>query len=390
MSIENHYLFVLGSRPILSRCELYGRVTEVLYDPMAGLLLGKDPQFKNPRNLPRDPEQLFLDQLGGTIRMAKVLGEFTLAEAEDQMAKRAKEINPEYTLKLGISGFGMAPNQVFALRDRVKGALKEQGREVRSVRGKESILSSADLFQERIPRRGVEFILWRRDNTVLLAQTVANQNLRNYTLRDHRKPFRDAHMGMLSPKLGQILINLAAPKEGEWVIDPFCGSGTINNEAAVMGYPTVGSDIDAERVAGAKENTKFLAEKFRFETKDSVLFTADATKFPWERYTGVVATEGWLGPNFTASPHPVEQARAEQTVWRMWQKFFARCTARRVVLCLPLYVSAQGAKKSIREKIFAKGRIGEYNVVALFGQPSFTYARAGAHTEREIVVLERA
>ena len=83
------------------------------------------------------------------------------------------------------------------------------------------------------------------------------QDIESYTKRDRERPKRDAKVGMLPPKLAQIIINLAAgqlPEEklqnicdiplgepiprrllGQTVLDPFCGTGVILQEASADG-----------------------------------------------------------------------------------------------------------------------------------------------------------
>ena len=70
------YLLILGRHPELSRAELRGKLDEVFYDEEKNLLIAENLKFINPRELPRGEEQLFIDQLGGTIRMAEVVEEF--------------------------------------------------------------------------------------------------------------------------------------------------------------------------------------------------------------------------------------------------------------------------------------------------------------------------
>src|SRR6266567_1828887 len=49
-----------------------------------------------------------------------------------------------------------------------------------------------------------------------------------------------------------ILNNLASPKE--WVLDPFCGRGTTNYAARILGLPSIG--VDSSRVAAAIAGAK--------------------------------------------------------------------------------------------------------------------------------------
>jgi len=58
----------------------------------------------------------------------------------------------------------------------------------------------------------------------------------------------------LHPRYARALINLTEARRGDSVLDPFCGTGGIVLEAAMMGMRAIGSDIDPEMAAGCKRN----------------------------------------------------------------------------------------------------------------------------------------
>ncbi len=73
----------------------------------------------------------------------------------------------------------------------------------------------------------------------------------------------------LHPRYARALINLTGVKVGGTVLDPFCGTGGIVIEAAVMGMKAVASDFDPEMVAGTRENMDYYGLPLHdFETID--------------------------------------------------------------------------------------------------------------------------
>ena len=52
-------------------------------------------------------------------------------------------------------------------------------------------------------------------------------------MKPHKRPF--FHPGCMSPKRARCMANLARVKEGDVVLDPFCGTGGILIEAGVIG-----------------------------------------------------------------------------------------------------------------------------------------------------------
>lgn len=398
------YLFVLGRNPILSRTELKNFCDEILYDENKSLLLAENLKFENPRNLPKTPEQLFLDRLGGTIRFGEVIGEYRSEnELIASMLQKVQEDKPEGKVNLGISAWGCGRDFLKHFLPETKNAFRDQlNRNCRIVNAPGENLDSGKIFGEKLLRNGFEFLVWRRSEpgfkdvpnpgSYLLAKTVANQNLRNYTLRDREKDFRDARMGMMPPKLAQIMMNLANPRWDEVVIDPFCGSGTLNIEAAITGFQTIGSDLEEKHVFEARQNFEQMSEKFRYEKMSGEFFGCDATKFPLEKASGVIVTEGFLGNVFEkyATPQKIEQEG--DLIVRLWEKIishFEKSTVRTICFCLPIW-KYRGRDFYISEKLFAKIGQSSYIPSALFeGKYTFLYARPDSFVQREICVLQR-
>ncbi|MEK6807835.1 MAG: DNA methyltransferase [Nanoarchaeota archaeon] len=71
------------------------------------------------------------------------------------------------------------------------------------------------------------------------------------------------HPTMLKPKLARLLVNLSGAKEGETILDPFCGAGSILIEAAVLGTKVIGTDFDSEMIARAKKNLEFYKKLYK-------------------------------------------------------------------------------------------------------------------------------
>ncbi len=64
------------------------------------------------------------------------------------------------------------------------------------------------------------------------------------------------HPSSMNPILQRTLVNLAAIKEGQWLLDPFCGTGGALIEASRLGLKSVGIEVDRRIVWGAFRNLK--------------------------------------------------------------------------------------------------------------------------------------
>lgn len=88
---------------------------------------------------------------------------------------------------------------------------------------------------------------------------------------DMNKPVRRESLS-ISPRLVKIMINLSEIKEGEILLDAFCGVGVVLSEGLSQNLKVVGIDRDAKAIDGAKENLewfKFLKENYRLINDDS-------------------------------------------------------------------------------------------------------------------------
>jgi tRNA (guanine10-N2)-dimethyltransferase len=58
----------------------------------------------------------------------------------------------------------------------------------------------------------------------------------------------------LHPKFARALVNLTRTREGEKLLDPFCGTGAILVEADMVGLKALGTDFSEKMIQGAKKN----------------------------------------------------------------------------------------------------------------------------------------
>ncbi|MDQ3699957.1 MAG: TRM11 family methyltransferase, partial [Chloroflexota bacterium] len=62
----------------------------------------------------------------------------------------------------------------------------------------------------------------------------------------------------MAPRKARCLVNLSGVRPGGSLLDPFCGTGSIPIEAALLGLRTIASDVDPAVVAGAARNVASL------------------------------------------------------------------------------------------------------------------------------------
>jgi tRNA (guanine10-N2)-dimethyltransferase len=58
----------------------------------------------------------------------------------------------------------------------------------------------------------------------------------------------------MMPRMARALVNISLADTGEWLYDPFCGTGGILIEASDIGVMAAGGDMDVAMVQGTRSN----------------------------------------------------------------------------------------------------------------------------------------
>ena len=197
----------------------------------------------------------------------------------------------------------------------LKRSLKSTGISARFINKNFENLSSAQIIAEDLVVRGSDFTIIGVEGKTYLWKTIWIQDIDAYSKRDYGKT-RDMLVGMLPPKLAQIMINIASPQEkGKiTVYDPFCGLGTILIESILMQNTEVyGSDISPENIEKTKKNINYARKNFENSIKTAEAMILDAkwiSSSPYLKKTDVIVTEGYLGQVFL--PYNVTHAKIQE------------------------------------------------------------------------------
>lgn len=282
------YLAILGRQPELGLLEL-----ESLY--------GADALERFGNGVAIVSQPLVIDRLGGTQKVAKVLWEGPAGDLLNLPLDTVDLPMRDSKTPFGVSLYGT--NKAHPAVLKVGLTLKKRLRERGSVRlvtpTKGSALDAAQILHNQILDHGFELIIALSNNRMTIARTTAIQDIAWYSRRDYNRPARSAKVGMLPPKLAQIMINTT---DSNFIYDPFCGTGVVLQEALLMGRGAGGSDLATDMVAASKENLSWL-EPERGITSDSWSIShADATKVVLPDAPLAIVSEGYLGPNLSKTP----------------------------------------------------------------------------------------
>jgi tRNA G10 N-methylase Trm11 len=407
-------LLILGRQPALGLAEL-----ESLYGGAKIRPIGEKVAVVDV-----DPCLLAFDRLGGSVKFCKIL---TTLETTDwkKIEKFLAEVGPGHSqtmpegkMRLGFSvvGFEISLKHLEASGLALKKAIKKTGRNVRLVPNKAPELNTAQVVHNQLTGPTGWELVFIRDGTnkTIIAQTVKVQDIDAYTKRDRERPKRDTRVGMLPPKLAQIIINLAVgqlpedklesicdipagepiPRKllGQTVLDPFCGTGVVLQEALLMGYDVYGSDSEQRMVDYSAENLDWLKKLYDFDENEQ-LETGDATDHHWQSLD-FVASETYLGRPLTSLPDAEVLAQNASDCNLIIKKFLHNIHEQikpgtRLCLAVPAWQTRRDQFKSLPliDQIEDLG----YNRVSFehLGNEDLIYYRPDQIVARQLLVITR-
>ena len=326
------YLSVLGRQPEISLAELQAIFSHVkqISSNLATFELSAGSSRTEPS----------ISRLGGSLKLAVKL---------EQPPIQFLQNLPEGKITIGISDYSKNASVKTAKTEalKLKKILVRHERSVRIVENQSSALSTATALHNGLSgknARKIEFIKY--NNTWY--KTIGIQDIDAYTKRDQARPARDAKVGMLPPKLAQILINLCGPlPQDSTILDPFCGTGVVLQEALLMGYHAYGTDLSERMVEYSKKNLIWLknikianTEEHKDKISDFVAVGAkqgdktsnlspheasetcgfhvykvevgDAVNYKWAQPINAIACEGYLGRPFSIAPSDIALKEQKQ------------------------------------------------------------------------------
>ena len=274
----------------MSSVLILGRQTNIALAELESLYGAENFKLINSNCVLTDIGNIDLPRLGGSIKIAKVIDEYNNTSWLDIEKILHKNIGNflnlpiEGKLNLGISLYGLNVNlnKLQNLTIQLKKSIKKYGQSVRLLPSSSLQLNSAQVIHNKLlSEKGAEILIIQSPNSVIIAKTIDEQDINSYSQRDYNRPKRDSKVGMLPPKLAQILINLANPKNNSTVLDPFCGTGVILQEALLDKFNAYGTDLEARMIDYSQVNMDWLAKKYTIQN-NLKLETGDATNFIWQ------------------------------------------------------------------------------------------------------------
>lgn len=345
--------------------------------------------------------------LAGSVKTGIVLDEVSLNAKETVFQKfldadfLTKKIIPQGVKKIhfGISIYNAGSEKQILdklaqslpeFNKTIKNNLRAKGLSSGFLRIKGRQLSSVAVEKNRLLDAGFELILIACADKIIIGKTTMVQNYTDFTFRDIQRPKKDKKSGILPVKLARMMVNLL-PFKPESLLDPFCGSGTILLESALLGIKKlIGTDIEDRAVSDSGVNLEWLFREYRLNQNEYQIMFKKADSRTLDKSFGkntvdAIVTEPYLGPPLNSAP---SLNQAEQYIRNLSPLYKESLNAffnllknnGRIVIILPVYYSAGKTSFIDRKLIFGSS----FKIIN-----TFIYNSPGQFVGREIFLLEK-
>ena len=293
------YISILGRQPALGMAELerlYGAKSVRWFSDMSAIV---------------ESESFDFERLGGSQKAGRVVAELSGDWRRVSMKLVSAYVQAwadhEGKITLGISAYGFKATARDVQKTGIilKTKLKEKSVSLRLIPNAEPALNTATSHHNKLglSDNHVELLVVRASNgKVIIAESLGAQNITALARRDQERPKRDAFVGMLPPKLARMMVNYTSLASGR-ILDPFCGTGVLLQEAALLGYDAYGSDLAEKMIDFSTINMKWLTDTMHTDVSVTIE-QGDAMNHTWKAPINAVSCETYLGQPFSAPPSP--------------------------------------------------------------------------------------
>ena len=295
-------LFISGKNWMLSLAELtaYFKAREIEFE----IQFFSGEFFALSFN--KDFDASAIADLGGTIKIGEVKAKFPTEVIKDAFLKKNKLAKLQITESISSCGLveGVAKSKEKVLfgvsvyctestlrsssgviqrfvGSAIKDHLADLGQKSNfmgfSNERKQAHLSHVEVIKKNLVENKAEILFCIGRTETWVATTVGVHNPFEFQKRDIYKPNQRKIFGM-PPRLGRMMINLSSCKAGKTLLDPFCGVGTILQEALLEKATVVGMDVNPWCVKASTENLEWLVGEYGLKDADFRVLQGDVNK----------------------------------------------------------------------------------------------------------------
>lgn len=288
-------------------------------------------------------------KLGWTIKIFELDFFANIEDIYESILETA--LNTEWKFKYSLNLFWEKSLKLENILKKTKNLLKNKSISARYFNKDDwKNLSSAQILGNSILKKWFDFNIINLWNIFYFGKTLEVQDIDSYSKRDFSKN-RDMQVGMLPPKLCQMMINIwkeSKDCESKNVYDPFVWLGTVLIEALNMWISQVfWSDLSEKMVDESRKNVSDFISKnwlknisFKIE-KLNAKFINESEILKKEKID-LIVTEWYLWEIMTKKNISLDRInKQKESLLSIYSKFFENLAkvdfSWRIVICFPFW-----------------------------------------------------
>jgi tRNA G10 N-methylase Trm11 len=399
------YVFILGKNEKLSIAEILSYLNSRNIEFRIKNTLNEAIILQTKSDI--DPQKTMLD-LGGVIKICKLIARTDFDEILNGRLKiKLNELSPEIknnTIRFGVSVYANRKNSKIAW-NYITNEIKKLSKELNlktihitpSKRFDLPVIKHFEVLKKLLNKGGIEIVANIDNNFVYISKTLSVHDPYGFRKRDIGRP-RQRTIYSISPRLAKILINLSSTKPRCIILDPFCGIGTILQEALLMDMNIKGVDKNPDCIESSFRNLEWIKKQYHLNIDlEGKLIVGDSCKLSTyieKNSIDAVVTEPYLGPPLKRKPTKAEAQKILQDIRPLYMKSLKEINkvlklGRRVSIVFPNFETQSGIEMGLdienlsRESGFVVKNIFQNSKSIIDADPEHK-------TRREICVLEKS
>jgi tRNA G10 N-methylase Trm11 len=333
--MQHLYAFTLGREWKLSLAELFALFGEESYHSHSESIA----LF----HIEEDEKSLIAKfrNIWGSVRMIRIVGETDEGRFPTDVIATIGKPDWKYTFAIGSYGVEYRSSDIGL---RIKKTLSEKWISARLVNTENKNINAATWKKEKLGKSQSEYNLIQIWEKNYIGITLACQDIDAYARRDLGKS-RDMIVGMMPPKLVQMMVNVASSGNYSGALyDPFCWLGTTLIEWANMWYTSLlGSDLSKEMVTATEKALEgYIAEEKLWQDRIRKAGGTPARDIEKLKYRvwqmdasriseckeliehSFIVSEGYLGEIMSARDISLDRVKSERAkLAKMYDGFFS-------------------------------------------------------------------
>lgn len=288
-------------------------------------------------------------KLGWTIKIFELDFFANIEDIYESILETA--LNTEWKFKYSLNLFWEKSLKLENILKKTKNLLKNKSISARYFNKDDwKNLSSAQILGNSILKKWFDFNIINLWNIFYFGKTLEVQDIDSYSKRDFSKN-RDMQVGMLPPKLCQMMINIwkeSKDCESKNVYDPFVWLGTVLIEALNMWIPQVfWSDLSEKMVDESRKNisdfiNKNLLKNISFKIEKLNAKFINESEILQKEKIDLIVTEWYLWEIMTKKNISLDRInKQKESLLSIYSKFFENLAkvdfSWKIVICFPFW-----------------------------------------------------